>query len=89
MSFWKIPNEIPSVSLHIARYPMPGMVILLGSTLPPAAEILLENSSMEDTLIVFVTLLIGLGSCPLSIGVSPPSMPGQPLSSPVFVLTAQ
>jgi hypothetical protein len=55
-SFWIIPNEVPSVSSHIAKYPMPGMAILGLTTLPPSVEIFLEKSSIEGTSIVFVTL---------------------------------
>jgi len=55
-SLWIIPNEIPSVSSHIAKYPMPGIAILGLKTLPPSDEIFLEKSSIEDTSIVFVTL---------------------------------
>ena len=58
-SFWIIPNEIPSVSSHIAKYPIPGIAILGCTTLPPCVEIFLEKSSTEDTSIVFVTLLLG------------------------------
>ena len=54
MSFWIIPNEIPSVSSHIAKYPIPGIAILGCKTLPPSVEIFLEKS--EGTSIVFVTL---------------------------------
>jgi hypothetical protein len=62
-SFWIIPNEIPSVSSHIAKYPMPGMAILGLTTLPPSVEIFLEKSSIEGTSIVFVTLpLVGNSS---------------------------
>ncbi len=55
-SFWIIPNEFPSVSSHIAKYPMPGMAILGLTTLPPSIDIFLEKSSIEGTSIVFVTL---------------------------------
>src|SRR5215472_5785374 len=56
LSYSVIPNEFPSVSSHIAKYPMPpGMAILGCTTLPPSVEIL-EKSSTEGTSIVFVTL---------------------------------
>ena len=55
-SCWIIPKVIPSVSWHMAKYPIPGIGILGLKTLPPSVEILLENSSTEDTSIVFVIL---------------------------------
>src|SRR5215469_5542428 len=42
-SYSIIPNEFPSVSSHIAKYPIPpGMAILGCTTLPPSVEIFLE-----------------------------------------------
>ena len=50
-SFWIIPNEIPSVSSHIAKYPIPGIAILGCTTLPPCVEIFLEKSSTEGIIL--------------------------------------
>jgi hypothetical protein len=51
-----MPNEFPSVSSHMAKYPMPGMVILGLTILHPTVEIFLEKSSTEGTSIEFATL---------------------------------
>ena len=67
----------------MAKYPIPGIGILGLKTLPPSVEILLENSSTEDTSIVFVILPPGLPLSRFDLGASPPFMPGW-LSSPVF-----
>src|SRR5205823_3879789 len=57
-SFVKSPNWFPSVSSHVAKYPIDGMGVLPIFTLPPSASTFFKASSIESTLIVMLTTLL-------------------------------
>src|SRR5215469_10584206 len=72
------PNSFPSVSLHVANHPTPGIGPFGRTIEPPAAVTLTSASSIDDTPIVFEFV------APSDRRDVPPSMP-RSASGPVVM----